>query len=228
MIVQALIDAGCSNRIWLYRRAFLPIYDEVFPTTAVTRVVRDEQGAVMPPKAIGARPGETALCCRGLWPRCHQRCDWSAGRLARFSIPLCGLTGQVPTFRSGSAAFREGRHVAHRPCTKHNWLVEKRPKNWALSCTSIHVATAGARSGSCRIPKDGALRHAGNTPKNTVDLRPLSAPSRRHDRDSRTGRAIESATPCLFTGGGVSNSGPGGIATAPRIGRGDGLSSLLR
>ena len=63
MIVRALIDHGVKHIFGYPGGAVLPIYDEIFQQSEVEHIlVRHEQGAATPPRAMRAPPASRAWC----------------------------------------------------------------------------------------------------------------------------------------------------------------------
>ena len=63
MVIRALKDQGVTHIFGYPGGAVLPIYDALFTGRGITHVlVRHEQGAAMPPKAMRAPPASPAWC----------------------------------------------------------------------------------------------------------------------------------------------------------------------
>ncbi len=61
------------------------------------------------------------------------------------SIPVVCLTGQVPTHLIGNDAFQEADTTGiTRPATKHNYLVQARPRISPALCTRRSMSRAAA------------------------------------------------------------------------------------
>ena len=98
------------------------------------------------------------------------------------SIPLVVLSGQVPTFMSGTDGFQEADTVGiTRPCTKHNWLVKETDALAETIHKAFHVATSG-RPGPVLvdIPKDVQFAEGRYVGPKQVEV-PRYAPPRKGD-----------------------------------------------
>src|SRR6188768_3613050 len=121
----------------------LPAYDPIIDSSIRHILVRHEQGAGHMAEGyahVTGRPG-VAMVTSGpaatniVTPLCDAYMD---------SIPMVGITGQVPTAAIGSDAFQECDTVGiTRPCVKHNFLV-KNVADVALTIKkAFYLATTG-------------------------------------------------------------------------------------
>src|SRR4030088_2747126 len=156
MIVRALIDHGVQHLFGYPGGAVLPIYDEIFQQSEVEHIlVRHEQGAGHAAEGYALSTGKPGVVLVTSGPGATNMVTPLTDALMD-SIPLVGITGQVPTHLIGNDAFQEGDAVGiTRPCTKHNWLVRDVNDLSLILHEAFYVATHG-RPGPVvvDIPKD--------------------------------------------------------------------------
>jgi acetolactate synthase I/II/III large subunit len=212
MVVQALADQGVEHVFGYPGGAVLPIYDEIIQQEKFRHIlVRHEQGAGHAAEGYARSTGKPGVALVTSGPGATNLVTPLTDALMD-SIPMVGITGQVPTHLIGNDAFQECDTVGiTRPCTKHNWLVRDVNDLSRVLHEAFHVATHG-RPGPVvvDIPKD--VQFATGT---------YTAPSRDghetyHPRVEGDPAAIAAAVeliakakrPVFYTGGGVINSGP--------------------
>jgi acetolactate synthase-1/2/3 large subunit len=123
------------------------------------------------------------------------------------SIPLVVLTGQVPTHLIGNDAFQEVDIVGiTRPCTKHNYLVQ-RTADLARTVKEAFFLARSGRPGPVLVdlPKDVVNSKIEYTPQKKVRLKsynPTYAPNMKQLK--KVVELIEQAErPVIFAGGGI-------------------------
>jgi acetolactate synthase-1/2/3 large subunit len=216
MVVQALIDQGVEHIFGYPGGAVLPIYDEIIQQNAVEHIlVRHEQGAGHAAEGYARSTGKPGVALVTSGPGATNLVTALTDALMD-SIPMVGITGQVPTHLIGTDAFQECDTVGiTRPCTKHNWLVRDVNDLSAVLHEAFYVATHG-RPGPVvvDIPKDVQFATGTYTP-------PAGAGHKTYQpRTKGDPAAIRAAVdliakakrPVFYTGGGVINSGPRGAA----------------
>ena len=130
------------------------------------------------------------------------------------SIPIVCITGQVPTHLIGNDAFQECDTVGiTRPCTKHNYLVKRRQRSCAGSCTRHFMSPSPARPGPVvvDIPKDvqfASGEYVGPSNVTHKTYRPKVKGEQDAIRDAVDLIASCQTADLFYTGGGVINSGP--------------------
>ena len=128
------------------------------------------------------------------------------------SIPIVCITGQVPTHLIGSDAFQECDTTGiTRPCTKHNWLVKDVKDLSQIMHKAFEVATSG-RPGPVLvdIPKDiqfNKTRYISYKNKKRLNNKKNNLFTQK-DIETATEYFKKSSKPVIYTGGGVTNSGP--------------------
>src|SRR5436189_1513128 len=156
MIVRALIDHGVTDIFGYPGGAVLPIYDEIIQQDAVEHIlVRHEQGAGHAAEGYARSTGKPGVALVTSGPGATNLVTALTDALMD-SIPMVGITGQVPTHLIGNDAFQECDTVGiTRPCTKHNWLVRDVNDLSRILHEAFYVATHG-RPGPVvvDIPKD--------------------------------------------------------------------------
>jgi acetolactate synthase-1/2/3 large subunit len=212
MVVQALIDQKVEHIFGYPGGAVLPIYDEIIQQDAFEHIlVRHEQGAGHAAEGYARSTGKPGVALVTSGPGATNLVTALTDALMD-SIPLVGITGQVPTHLIGNDAFQECDTVGiTRPCTKHNWLVRDVNDLSRILHEAFYVATHG-RPGPVvvDIPKDVQFATGTYTPPTRV---PHKTYQPRTKGDPAAIRAAvdmiaKAKRPVFYTGGGVINSGP--------------------
>jgi acetolactate synthase-1/2/3 large subunit len=211
MVVQALIDQGVKDIFGYPGGAVLPIYDEIIQQDQIRHIlVRHEQGAGHAAEGYARSTGKVGVALVTSGPGATNLVTPLTDALMD-SIPMVGITGQVPTHLIGSDAFQECDTVGiTRPCTKHNWLVKDVNELSRVLHEAFYVARSG-RPGPVvvDIPKNVQFATGLYTPPEHVEHKTY------HPRVEGDPRAIRAAVellarakrPIFYTGGGVINSG---------------------
>ncbi len=212
MVVQALIDQGVTDIFGYPGGAVLPIYDEIIQQDKVRHIlVRHEQGAGHAAEGYARSTGKVGVALVTSGPGATNLVTALTDALMD-SIPMVGITGQVPTHLIGNDAFQECDTVGiTRPCTKHNWLVKDVNDLARILHEAFYVASHG-RPGPVvvDIPKDVQFATGTYVPPGHIEHRTY------HPRVDGDPVAIRAAVeviarakrPVFYTGGGVINSGP--------------------
>src|SRR5438270_1609774 len=212
MVVRALIDHGVKHIFGYPGGAVLPIYDEIFQQDAVEHIlVRHEQGAGHAAEGYARSTGKPGVVLVTSGPGATNLVTALTDALMD-SIPMVGITGQVPTHLIGTDAFQECDTVGiTRPCTKHNWLVRDVNDLARVLHEAFYVAAHG-RPGPVvvDIPKDiqfakGFYQGPQNIEHKTYKPRVKGDPVKIKSAVEMMRRAKR---PLFYTGGGVINSGP--------------------
>ncbi len=216
MVVQALIDQGVEDIFGYPGGAVLPIYDEIIQQDKVRHIlVRHEQGAGHAAEGYARSTGKVGVALVTSGPGATNLVTPLTDALLD-SVPMVGITGQVPTHLIGTDSFQECDTVGiTRPCTKHNWLV----KDVNELARVLHEAFYVARSGRpgpvvVDIPKNVQFATGIYTPPEHVEHKTY------RPRVEGDPRAIKAAVdlianakrPIFYTGGGVINSGSEAVA----------------
>jgi acetolactate synthase-1/2/3 large subunit len=211
MVVQALIDQGVTDIFGYPGGAVLPIYDEIIQQDRIRHIlVRHEQGAGHAAEGYARSTGTVGVALVTSGPGATNLVTPLTDALMD-SVPLVGITGQVPTHLIGSDAFQECDTVGiTRPCTKHNWLVKSVDELARVLHEAFYVARSG-RPGPVvvDIPKNVQFATGLYVPPEHIEHKTY------HPRVEGDPRAIRAAVeliahakrPMFYTGGGVINSG---------------------
>jgi acetolactate synthase-1/2/3 large subunit len=211
MVVQALIDQGVKDIFGYPGGAVLPIYDEIIQQDRIRHIlVRHEQGAGHAAEGYARSTGEVGVALVTSGPGATNLVTPLTDALMD-SVPMVGITGQVPTHLIGSDAFQECDTVGiTRPCTKHNWLVKDVAELSRVLHEDFYVARSG-RPGPVvvDIPKNVQFATGLYTPPEHIEHKTY------HPRVEGDPPAIRAAVellarakrPIFYTGGGVINSG---------------------
>ncbi len=212
MVVQALIDQGVEHIFGYPGGAVLPIYDEIIQQDQVEHIlVRHEQGAGHAAEGYARSTGKPGVALVTSGPGATNLVTALTDALMD-SIPMVGITGQVPTHLIGNDAFQECDTVGiTRPCTKHNWLVRDVNDLARILHEAFHVATHG-RPGPVvvDIPKDVQFAtgtYVGPTPQGHRTYHPRTKGDPTAIR-AAVDMIAKAKRPIFYTGGGVINSGP--------------------
>jgi len=212
MVVQALIDQGVEHIFGYPGGAVLPIYDEIIQQDAFEHIlVRHEQGAGHAAEGYARSTGKPGVALVTSGPGATNLVTALTDALMD-SIPLVGITGQVPTHLIGNDAFQECDTVGiTRPCTKHNWLVRDVNDLSRVLHEAFYVATHG-RPGPVvvDIPKDLQFATGTYTPPTRVAHKTYQPRTKGDPAAIRAAADMiaKAKRPVFYTGGGVINSGP--------------------
>ena len=212
MVVQALIDQGVEHIFGYPGGAVLPIYDEIIQQDAFEHIlVRHEQGAGHAAEGYARSTGKPGVALVTSGPGATNLVTALTDALMD-SIPLVGITGQVPTHLIGNDAFQECDTVGiTRPCTKHNWLVRDVNDLSRVLHEAFYVATHG-RPGPVvvDIPKDVQFATGTYTPPTRVAHKTYQPRTKGDPAAIRAAADMiaKAKRPVFYTGGGVINSGP--------------------
>ena len=155
-VVQCLREEGVNTIFGYPGGAVIDLYDELMNAEDLTHVlVRHEQAAVHAADGYARVTGEVGVALLTSGPGATNGVTGIATAYLD-SIPLVILTGQVPTPLIGNDAFQEVDIVGiTRPCTKHNFLVNKKEELVQVIREAFHIARTG-RPGPVLVdlPKD--------------------------------------------------------------------------
>jgi acetolactate synthase-1/2/3 large subunit len=133
----------------------LDIYDALYDSNIDHLMARHEQGAVHAADGYARATGDVGVCLVTSGPGATNTVTGLATAYMD-SIPIVVFTGQVPTKLIGNDAFQEADIVGiSRPCTKHNYLVQKTEDLPRIIKEAFHIARSG-RPGPVLVdlPKD--------------------------------------------------------------------------
>lgn len=207
-IVECLKEEGIKTVFGYPGGAVIELYDALMDSKDIEHVlVRHEQGAVHAADAMSRVTGDVGVALLTSGPGATNGVTGIATAYMD-SIPMVVLTGQVPRALIGNDAFQEVDIVGiTRPCTKHNYLVNKPEDLIPVLREAFHIAKTG-RPGPVLvdIPKDviGAMIEF---PKKTP---PIELPSYQPNYTPHLGQIAKACKmimnakkPVLYVGGGV-------------------------
>lgn len=123
--------------------AVIDIYDALSKTDIRHILVRHEQGAIHAADGYARASGKVGVCLVTSGPGATNTVTGIASAYLD-SIPVVVITGQVPTPLIGNDAFQEVDIVGiTRPCTKHNYLVQKAEDLPRVIKEAFHIAKSG-------------------------------------------------------------------------------------
>ncbi len=212
MVLQALEEQGVDVVFGYPGGAVLPIYDEIFQQSKIRHVlVRHEQAAVHAAEGYARSTGKIGVVLVTSGPGATNSVTGLTDAMMD-SVPVVCLSGQVPTHLIGNDAFQEADTTGiTRPCTKHNYLVNKVADLPRDVHEAFHVARTG-RPGPVVVdlPKDVLMTEGTYVPRGRVQHKPYR-PQLKGDIQ-KIEQAVDmiaaARRPIFYCGGGVVNSGP--------------------
>ena len=205
-IIKCLLEEGVKTIFGYPGGAVIDLYDALMDSEIHHVLVRHEQGAVHAADAFSRVTGEVGVALLTSGPGATNGVTGIATAYMD-SIPLVVLTGQVPRSLIGNDAFQEVDIVGiTRPCTKHNYLVNKRDDLVPTLREAFYIARTG-RPGPVLVdlPKDlmsGQLVYPEKKPIRMQNYQPTYEPH--IGQIAKACRHIlKSRKPVLYVGGGV-------------------------
>jgi len=212
IVFKALEEQGVDTIFGYPGGAVLPIYDELKNHKKIKHfLVRHEQGAGHAAEGYARSSGKPGVVLVTSGPGVTNTVTALTDAYMD-SIPIVCITGQVPTHLIGSDAFQECDTTGiTRPCTKHNWLVKDVKDLSKIMHKAFEVATSG-RPGPVLvdIPKDiqfNKTRYISYKNKKQLNSKKNNLFTQK-DIETATEYFKKSSKPVIYTGGGVTNSGP--------------------
>ncbi|OIN94770.1 MAG: acetolactate synthase, large subunit, biosynthetic type [Deltaproteobacteria bacterium CG1_02_45_11] len=186
--------------------AVLDIYDELAKTDIRHILVRQEQCAVHAADAYARASGRVGVCLVTSGPGATNTVTGIASAYMD-SIPVVILTGQVPSHLIGNDAFQEVDIVGiTRPCTKHNYLVQRTEDLARTIKEAFYIARSG-RPGPVLIdiPKDVSIESISYKAPEEVKLKSYNPTYNPNMKQlNKVIKLIKDAKkPVIFAGGGV-------------------------
>ena len=210
ILMEVLKEEGVDTIFGFPGGAVIDIYDALAKTDIRHILVRHEQGAVHAADGYARAKGTVGVCLVTSGPGATNTVSGIASAYMD-SIPLVVITGQVPTHLIGNDAFQEVDIVGiTRPCTKHNYLVNRVEDLGRILKEAFHIARSG-RPGPVLVdlPKDTHNVVIDYKPLKNVEVksyRPTYEPNMKQLK--KIIRLVENARrPLIFAGGGVILSG---------------------
>lgn len=212
IVFKALEEQGVDAIFGYPGGAVLPIYDELKNHKKIRHfLVRHEQGAGHAAEGYARSSGKPGVVLVTSGPGVTNTVTALTDAYMD-SIPIVCITGQVPTHLIGTDAFQECDTTGiTRPCTKHNWLVKDVKDLSKIMHKAFEVATSG-RPGPVLvdIPKDiqfNKTRYISYKNKKQLNSKKNNLFTQK-DIETATEYFKKSSKPVIYTGGGVTNSGP--------------------
>jgi len=212
IVFKVLEEQGVDTIFGYPGGAVLPIYDELKNHKKIRHfLVRHEQGAGHAAEGYARSSGKPGVVLVTSGPGVTNTVTALTDAYMD-SIPIVCITGQVPTHLIGSDAFQECDTTGiTRPCTKHNWLVKDVKDLSKIMHKAFEVATSG-RPGPVLvdIPKDiqfNKTRYISYKNKKQLNNKKNNLFTQK-DIETATEYFKKSSKPVIYTGGGVTNSGP--------------------
>ncbi|MDM8525746.1 biosynthetic-type acetolactate synthase large subunit [Desulfococcaceae bacterium HSG8] len=206
ILMKVLKDEGVDTIFGYPGGAVIDIYDELAKTDIRHVLVRHEQGAVHAADGYARAKGRTGVCLATSGPGATNTVTGIASAYLD-SIPVVIITGQVPTHLIGNDAFQEVDIVGiTRPCTKHNFLVQRTEDLARIIKEAFYIAQSG-RPGPVLvdIPKDVGNTKIDFEMPTDVNLRSYNPTYNPNPRQLKKVLKLieESERPMIFAGGGV-------------------------
>ncbi len=205
-IIKCLKEENVHTIFGFPGGAVIDLYDELLNSDIKHVLVRHEQGAVHAADGYARATGEVGVALLTSGPGATNGVTAIATAYMD-SIPIVVLTGQVPTALIGNDAFQEVDIVGiTRPCTKHNYLVN-RPQDLVPTIREAFYLASTGRPGPVLIdlPKDVVAAMVNFPEKKTIKM-PTYQPNYvpHPGQVEKTCKAILRAKrPVLYVGGGV-------------------------
>jgi len=206
ILMRALKDEGVDTLFGYPGGAVIDLYDELVKTDIRHILVRHEQGAIHAADGYARASGRVGVCLVTSGPGATNTVTGIASAYMD-SIPIVVITGQVPSSLIGNDAFQEVDIVGiTRPCTKHNYLVQRVEDLSRIVQEAFHIARSG-RPGPVLIdlPKD--LARARTTYQRAASVRLKSYNPTYNPNMKQLRKVIDlvqmARRPMIFAGGGV-------------------------
>jgi len=212
IVFKALEEQGVDTIFGYPGGAVLPIYDELKNHKKIRHfLVRHEQGAGHAAEGYARSSGKPGIVLVTSGPGVTNTVTALTDAYMD-SIPIVCITGQVPTHLIGTDAFQECDTTGiTRPCTKHNWLVKDVKDLSKIMHKAFEVATSG-RPGPVLvdIPKDiqfNKTKYISYKNKKQLNNKKNNLFTQK-DIETAIEYFKKSSKPIIYSGGGVTNSGP--------------------
>ena len=143
IMMKMLHENGVDTIFGYPGGAVIEIYDELENTDIRHILVRQEKCAVHAADGYARASGKVGVALATSGPGATNTVTGIASAYMD-SIPVVVFTGQVPTHLIGNDAFQEVDIVGiTRPCTKHNYLVQRTEDLAGIINEAFYVASSG-------------------------------------------------------------------------------------
>lgn len=205
-IVKCLAEEGVKTIFGYPGGAVIDLYDALMDSDITNVLVRHEQGAVHAADGLARTTGEVGVALLTSGPGATNGVTGIATAYMD-SIPMVILTGQVPRPLIGNDAFQEVDIVGiSRPCTKHNYLVNKLEDLVPTLREAFHIARTG-RPGPVLVdlPKDLQASDMVYPPKKNIKMQSYQPTYKPHpfQIEKACKKILKAKNPVLYVGGGV-------------------------
>ncbi len=213
MVIESLKEERVKVVFGYPGGAIMNVYDEIYKQNYFEHILnRHEQASIHAAEGYARSSGKVGVAIVTSGPGFTNAVTGLATAYMD-SIPLVVISGQVPTAIIGTDGFQEIDAVGiSRPCTKHNYLVNKIEDLPRIIKEAFHIASTG-RPGPVHIdiPKDITAQVADFVYPKEVNL-PTYKPTVKYNKKQlkRAMNAIAKAKkPLIYVGGGaiLSNCG---------------------
>ena len=213
MVIESLHQEGVEVVFGYPGGAIMNVYDEIYKQNYFEHILnRHEQACVIAAEGYARSTGKTGVAIVTSGPGFTNAITGIADAYMD-SSPIVIISGQVPTTIIGTDGFQEIDAVGiSRPCTKHNYLVNKIEDLPRIIKEAFHLASTG-RPGPVHvdIPKDITAQIGEFIYPSEVNM-PTYKPTLNYNKKQlkRAMEAISNAKkPLLYIGGGaiLSNCG---------------------
>jgi acetolactate synthase-1/2/3 large subunit len=210
ILVEVLKEEGVDTIFGITGGAAIEIFDELAKSEITHIMSRHEQGAVHAADGYARAKRAVGVCLVTSGPGATNTVSGLASAYMD-SIPLVVFTAQVPTHLIGNDAFQEVDIVGiTRPCTKHNYLVNKVEDLARTLKEAFYIARSG-RPGPVLvdIPKDVSQKKTDYYPIQMSSIKsynPTYKPNKKQLKRA-LGLIQEAHKPVILAGGGVILSG---------------------
>ncbi len=207
MVTESLKEEGVDVVFGYPGGAIMNVYDEIYKQSFFQHILtRHEQAAIHAAEGYAKSTGKVGVAIVTSGPGFTNAVTGLADAYMD-SIPLVVISGQVPTTIIGTDGFQEIDAVGiSRPCTKHNYLVNKIEDLPRIIKEAFHIANSG-RPGPVHIdiPKDITAEVANFEYPKEVNI-PTYKPTVKYNKRQlkKAMDAIAKAKkPLLYVGGGA-------------------------
>ena len=206
ILMRVLQEEGVNTIFGYPGGAVVDLYDELVKTEIQHILVRHEQGAVHAADGYARASGGVGVCLVTSGPGATNTVSGIASAYMD-SIPLVVFTGQVPSHLIGNDAFQEVDIVGiTRPCTKHNYLVQRVQDLARTIKEAFYIARSG-RPGPVLVdlPKDVVQATTNYKPVKHIQLKSYNPTYEPNIKQLPKAIKLikEAKKPVIFTGGGV-------------------------
>ncbi|KJS29322.1 MAG: acetolactate synthase catalytic subunit [Desulfatitalea sp. BRH_c12] len=206
ILMEILKEEGVDTIFGFPGGAVIDLYDELIRSELRHILVRHEQGAVHAADGYARASGKVGVCLVTSGPGATNTVTGIATAYMD-SIPMVIVTGQVSAHLIGNDAFQEVDIVGiTRPCTKHNYLVN-RVQDLARTLKEAFFIARSGRPGPVLvdIPKNLGLAKTDYQPIPPVSIKSYNPTYLPNMKQIRKALALlkTAKRPVIFGGGGV-------------------------